>query len=183
MQAGTWVLVAARQSARRDRYCGGVPTLFDFAARSIRGDERSLSDYAGQVVLVVNTASQCGLTPQYDALEALFKEYTDQGLVISGFPCDQFGHQEPGTEAEIDSFCSLNFGVTFPMFAKIDVNGDQAHPLYQWLRTEKGGVLGDAIKWNFTKFLIGRDGQVIKRYAPTTTPDKIGPDIQAALGA
>lgn len=159
-----------------------MPVFHDFTADTLAGQPQQLSDYHGNVVLVVNTASQCGLTPQYDALETLFEEYANRGLVILGFPCDQFGNQEPGTEAEIDSFCSINFGVTFPMFAKIDVNGEQAHPLYQWLRTEKGGILGDAIKWNFTKFLVGRDGSVIKRYPPTTTPDKISPDIEAALG-
>ena len=158
-----------------------MPTLSDFSARSIAGEELPLSRYAGQVVLVVNTASQCGLTPQYEGLEALYKQYEPQGLVVLGFPCDQFGHQEPGADSEIDDFCKLNFGVTFPLFSKIDVNGETAHPLYQWLREEKSGVLGDAIKWNFTKFLVGRDGEVIQRYAPTTTPDKIAGDVEAAL--
>jgi glutathione peroxidase len=158
-----------------------VPTLSDFSARSIAGEELQLSRYAGQVVLVVNTASQCGLTPQYEGLEALYEQYEPQGLVVLGFPCDQFGHQEPGAESEIDDFCKLNFGVTFPLFSKIDVNGETAHPLYRWLREEKSGVLGDAIKWNFTKFLVGRDGRVIQRYAPTTTPDKMAGDVEAAL--
>jgi len=158
-----------------------VPTLSDFSARSIAGEELQLSRYAGQVVLVVNTASQCGFTPQYEGLEALYEQYEPQGLVVLGFPCDQFGHQEPGEDSEIDDFCKLNFGVTFPLFSKIDVNGEAAHPLYRWLREEKSGVLGDAIKWNFTKFLVGRDGQVIRRYAPTTTPDKIAGDVEAAL--
>ncbi|WP_375430079.1 glutathione peroxidase [uncultured Friedmanniella sp.] len=160
-----------------------MPTLSDFSARAITGEERDLSAYAGQVVLVVNTASQCGLTPQYQGLEQLYAGYREQGLVVLGFPCDQFGHQEPGDETAISEFCELNFGVTFPMFAKIEVNGEGAHPLYQWLREEKGGILGDAIKWNFTKFLVGRDGTVLKRYAPTTTPDKIADDIEAALAA
>src|SRR5690606_27065911 len=118
-----------------------------------------------------------GFTPQYEGLEKLHEEYGDKGLVVLGFPCDQFGHQEPGTEAEIQEFCTLNYGVKFPMFAKIDVNGDDAHPLYRWLRSERSGVLGDRIKWNFTKFLVGRDGQVIKRYASTTKPEKIAADI------
>jgi glutathione peroxidase len=130
---------------------------------------------------VVNTASKCGLTPQYEGLQQLYDSYSDRGFVVLGFPCDQFGHQEPGAEAEIAEFCELNFGVTFPMFAKIDVNGADAHPLWRWLRTEKGGVLGDAIKWNFTKFLVGRDGRVIKRYAPQTTPDQLAGDIEQAL--
>ncbi|WP_375424540.1 glutathione peroxidase [uncultured Friedmanniella sp.] len=160
-----------------------MPTLSDFSARAITGDDQPLAQYAGQVVLVVNTASRCGLTPQYQGLETLYGQYHGQGLVVLGFPCDQFGHQEPGDEAEISDFCSLNYGVSFPMFAKIEVNGDGAHPLYHWLREEKGGILGDAIKWNFTKFLVGRDGTVLKRYAPTTTPDKIAGDIEAALAA
>jgi glutathione peroxidase len=160
-----------------------MPTLSDFSARSLTGEETPLARYAGQVALVVNTASQCGLTPQYEGLEKLYGSYREQGLVVLGFPCDQFGHQEPGDEAEISEFCTLNFGVSFPMFAKIEVNGDGAHPLYHWLREEKGGILGDAIKWNFTKFLVGRDGTVLKRYAPTTTPDKIAGDIEAALAA
>ncbi len=160
-----------------------MPTLSDFSARSLTGTETPLATYADQVVLVVNTASQCGLTPQYEGLEALYGRYREQGLVVLGFPCDQFGHQEPGDEAAISEFCTLNFGVSFPMFSKIEVNGDGAHPLYHWLRQEKGGILGDAIKWNFTKFLVGRDGTVLKRYAPTTTPDKIAGDIEAALAA
>ncbi len=158
-----------------------MTTLSDFSATSINGGDVSLADYADRVTLVVNTASKCGLTPQYEGLQRLYDSYADRGFVILGFPCDQFGHQEPGAEAEIAEFCELNFGVTFPMFAKIDVNGADAHPLWRWLRTEKGGVLGDAIKWNFTKFLVGRDGAVIKRYAPQTTPDQLGTDIEKAL--
>ena len=157
--------------------------LTDFSAIAIDGTTKALDAYAGQVVLVVNTASKCGLTPQYKGLEELHQRYRDRGLVVLGFPCDQFGHQEPGTEAEISEFCELNYGVSFPMFAKIDVNGANTHPLFGWLKEEKGGVLGDAIKWNFTKFLVGRDGQVTKRYAPTTTPDQLGPDIETALAA
>ena len=158
-----------------------MPTLSDFSAKTLDGREQDLADYLGQVVLVVNTASQCGLTPQFAGLETLYEKYVDQGLVILGFPCNQFAGQEPGTAEEIGAFCQRNYGVSFPMFDKIDVNGDNAHPLYQWLRTEKGGLLGDAIKWNFTKFLIGRDGQVIKRYAPTTDPEKLSGDIEKAL--
>jgi len=160
-----------------------VQTLSEFSARAISGDELPLSRYAGHVVLAVNTASQCGFTPQYEGLQSLWEKYRQQGLVVLGFPCDQFGHQEPGDDSAIDEFCKLNFGVTFPLFSKIEVNGDDAHPLYRWLREEKSGVLGDAIKWNFTKFLVGRDGAVISRYAPTTTPDKLAADIEAALAA
>jgi glutathione peroxidase len=160
-----------------------VHTLSDFSARAITGDELPLSRFAGKVVLVVNTASACGFTPQYEGLESLYETYEPEGLVVLGFPCDQFGHQEPGDDSAIEEFCKLNFGVTFPLFAKIEVNGRSAHPLYRWLREEKSGVLGDAIKWNFTKFLVGRDGAVIARYAPTTTPDKMAADIEAALAA
>ena len=157
--------------------------LSDFSAASLTGVETPLSTYDGQVVLVVNTASKCGLTPQYEGLEKLYREHKDEGLVVLGFPCDQFAHQEPGSADEISDFCTMNYGVTFPMFAKIDVNGDDAHPLFRWLKQERSGVLGGAIKWNFTKFLLGRDGQVLDRYAPTTTPDKIEPDIEQALRA
>ncbi len=158
-----------------------APTLSDFSAVTIDGQDTDLSDYAGKVVLVVNTASQCGFTPQYKGLEELYQRYREQGLVVLGFPCDQFGNQEPGTESDIKDFCELNFGVSFPMFGKVEVNGDQAHPLYRWLREQKSGLLGGAIKWNFTKFLINKDGVVIDRYAPTTTPDKIAPDVEKAL--
>jgi glutathione peroxidase len=160
-----------------------VPNLSDFSARAITGDDLPLSRYAGQVVLVVNTASKCGFTPQYDGLQTLYEKYQPRGLVVLGFPCDQFGHQEPDDDSAIDDFCTLNFGVTFPMFSKIEVNGEEAHPLYRWLRQERSGVLGDAIKWNFTKFLVGRDGTVIQRYAPATTPQKMADDIEAALAA
>jgi glutathione peroxidase len=160
-----------------------VPILSDFTATTITGDEQQLDAYEGKVALVVNTASQCGLTPQFEGLERLHQEYADRGLVVLGFPCNQFASQDPGTDEEIGAFCQRNYGVSFPMFSKIDVNGDDAHPLFSWLREEKGGLLGDAIKWNFTKFLVGRDGQVIKRYAPTTAPGSISADIEEALAA
>ncbi|MGN6513290.1 MAG: glutathione peroxidase [Lysobacteraceae bacterium] len=160
-----------------------MATAFDFSATDIEGAPRSLSDHAGKVLLVVNVASQCGFTPQYAGLEQLWRRYRDRGLVVLGFPCDQFGHQEPGDEAEIRNFCSLRYEVDFPMFAKVAVNGADAHPLWRWLKREKGGVLGtEAIKWNFTKFLVGRDGQVFGRYAPATAPEALAADIEAALG-
>lgn len=158
-----------------------MSTLHDFAANRLEGGEESLADYAGKVVLVVNTASQCGFTPQFAGLEELYQQYGERGLVVLGFPCDQFGHQEPGDSEQIGSFCQRNYGVSFPMFEKIEVNGDGAHPLYSWLRSEKGGVLGDRIKWNFTKFLVGRNGQVVKRYGSTTKPEKIAGDIEKLL--
>ena len=158
-----------------------MPTLSDFHARSIDGEQVDLGDYSGQVVLVVNTASQCGFTPQYQGLQALHDAHGDRGFSVLGFPCDQFGGQEPGSEAEIASFCERSFGVSFPLFAKVEVNGDGAHPLFQWLRSEKGGLLGSRIKWNFTKFLVDRRGRVVKRYGPTTAPEKITADIEAAL--
>jgi glutathione peroxidase len=134
-------------------------------------------------VLVVNTASQCGFTPQYEGLQQLHDEFKNKGFTVLGFPCDQFGGQEPGDDTEIASFCKKNFGVDFPLFSKIEVNGDKAHPLYQWLRSQKGGLLGSKIKWNFTKFLVGKDGQVIARYSPTTKPEKISGDISKALAS
>jgi glutathione peroxidase len=158
-------------------------TIADFTATTITGGEQSLAAYAGDVVLVVNVASQCGFTPQYEGLEQLHAQYADRGLRVLGFPCDQFGHQEPGSEAEIAEFCTTRFSVTFPMFAKVEVNGDAAHPLFGWLRSSAPGVLGDPVKWNFTKFLVGRDGRVLKRYAPTVKPHRIAPDIERALGA
>ena len=160
-----------------------MPTLSDFTATTITGDEQPLESYSGKVALVVNTASQCGFTPQFQGLEELHKEYADQGLVVLGFPCNQFGSQDPGNNDEIGAFCERNYGVSFPMFEKVDVNGDEAHPLFAWLREEKGGILGDAIKWNFTKFLVGKDGTVLKRYGSTTTPEKIATDIERALAA
>lgn len=158
-----------------------MTTLNDFEARTITGQEQRLAEYRGKVVLVVNTASKCGFTPQFEGLEKLYSDLRDEGLVVLGFPCDQFAHQEFDDNAEIADFCQLNYGVTFPMFAKVDVNGRDAHPLFAWLRTEKGGVLGDAIKWNFTKFLLNRDGEVVRRYAPTVPPADIEADIRAQL--
>ena len=160
-----------------------MPTLSDFSATTLAGDDQSLATYQGQVALVVNTASECGFTPQFAGLEELYEGYADQGLVVLGFPCNQFGGQEPGDEAEIGEFCQRNYGVTFPMFAKIDVNGPDAHPLYQWLKSQEGGQPGDPIEWNFTKFLVGRDGRVVKRYGSAITPDAIAQDIDAALAA
>ncbi len=160
-----------------------MTTAYDFSARDIDGKEQSLAGYKGKAMLVVNTASKCGFTPQYTGLEKLSQEFKDQGLVVLGFPCDQFGHQEPGDEAEIKNFCSLIYDVSFPMFAKVDVNGPKAHPLFQWLKSEKAGLLGlEGIKWNFTKFLVDKDGKVLKRYAPTDTPEKIGKDLKKILG-
>jgi glutathione peroxidase len=160
-----------------------MTTAFDFNATDIDGQPQPLSQYAGKVLLVVNVASKCGFTPQYTGLQQLWNDYQGRGLVVLGFPCDQFGHQEPGDETEIRNFCSLNFDVDFPMFSKVEVNGGAAHPLWKWLKDEKGGILGiDAIKWNFTKFLVGRDGRVLKRYAPTDTPQSLKADIEAALG-
>lgn len=158
-----------------------MTALHDFTATTLDGREQPLSEYAGKVVLVVNTASECGFTPQYEGLEQLWRDFKSDGLVVLGFPCDQFGGQEPGTEEEIADFCSRNYGVTFPMFAKVDVNGPGAHPLWTWLREEKGGVLGDEIKWNFTKFLVGRDGRVIRRFAPRTSPAQLAGGIESAL--
>jgi glutathione peroxidase len=160
-----------------------MTTLSDFTAQTLTGQERSLSEYAGRVVLVVNTASKCGLTPQYTGLEKLYEDLGDDGFVVLGFPCNQFGSQEPGTEDEIGEFCQVNYGVSFPMFAKVDVNGDDEHPLFTWLKSERKGMLGGRIKWNFTKFLVGRDGQVIERYSPTTEPASLEDDIRAALAA
>jgi glutathione peroxidase len=159
----------------------GMTTIHDFSATSIDGIERQLVDYKGKVVLVVNTASQCGFTGQYKGLEELYRTYADRGLVVLGFPCDQFGHQEPGDEEEIATFCERNFGVTFPLFSKIDVNGPDAHPLYRWLRSEKSGLVGDKIRWNFTKFLVDTEGNVVERYGSKTTPAQIADDIEALL--
>lgn len=160
-----------------------MTALTDFQATTLDGGTMDFADLAGSVVLVVNTASECGFTPQYTGLEELWQEYRDRGLTVVGFPCNQFGGQEPGDSAAIGEVCQRNYGVTFPMMAKVDVNGDDAHPVYQWLREEKGGVLGSKIKWNFTKFLVGRDGQVIDRYGSTTKPEKLRGDIERALAA
>jgi glutathione peroxidase len=159
--------------------------VFDFQATSLDGKPVDLAQYRGKALLIVNTASKCGFTPQYQGLEAVYRELHGRGagFEVLGFPCNQFGSQEPGSEAEIGDFCEKNYGVSFPMFAKIDVNGDNAHPLYKHLKSEAPGILGlEAIKWNFTKFLIGRDGKVVKRYAPQTKPEEIAGDIEKALG-
>jgi glutathione peroxidase len=157
-------------------------SFYDYSAKLNNGRLKNLKDYRGQVVLVVNTASQCGFTPQYKGLQELYAKYKDRGFAVLGFPCDQFGHQEPGDDKEIKSFCEMNYGVEFPLFSKIEVNGGNAHPVYKFLKSEKGGVLGDAIKWNFTKFLIDKQGNVVERYAPMTTPDRIAGDIEKELG-
>ncbi len=156
-----------------------MQTAHDFTATTIEGDDRSLGDYAGRAMLIVNVASKCGFTPQYEGLEDLYREHSD-GLVVLGFPCDQFGNQEPGDEQAIVAFCSLTYDVSFPMFAKIEVNGDGAHPLYSWLRSQQATAGGGDIEWNFTKFLIGKDGRPIKRYGPSTQPADILPDIEQA---
>jgi glutathione peroxidase len=161
-----------------------VTSAYDFTATDIDGRERPLGEFAGQALLIVNVASRCGLTPQYRGLEALWRKYRRQGFAVLGFPCDQFGHQEPGDEAEIKAFCSANYDVTFPLFAKIDVNGPGAHPLYRWLKSEKAGVFGTAaIKWNFTKFLADRAGRVVARFAPAEPPEKIDAHVSAVLAA
>lgn len=159
-----------------------MSTVHDFSALGIDGKTRKLADYAGKVLLIVNTASKCGFTPQYKGLEELYRTYKERGLVVLGFPCNQFGAQEPGSDSEISEFCELNYGVTFPLFGKVDVNGAQAHPLFAHLKKEARGLLGsEAIKWNFTKFLVGKDGKVIDRYAPNTAPADIAKDIERAL--
>jgi glutathione peroxidase len=156
--------------------------LYDFTVRTIDGGEQSLADYRGQVLLIVNVASRCGFTPQYAGLEALYREFRPQGFAVLGFPCNQFGAQEPGNEAEIKGFCELNYQISFPLYAKIDVNGSATHPLYQHLKSAQPGLLGtEAIKWNFTKFLLGRDGAVLRRYAPNDRPEELRGDIEAAL--
>lgn len=156
--------------------------LFKIDVHTIDGKVQSMNDYAGKVLLVVNVASRCGFTPQYEGLEALHRRYKDQGLVVMGFPCNQFAGQEPGTDSEIATFCETRFNVSFPMFAKLKVNGDDAHPLYQYLKGEKPGVLGtEAVKWNFTKFLVDRDGRVVNRYGSTDKPETIAADIAALL--
>ena len=159
-------------------------TLYDFEAKSIGGKDIPLNQFKGQVMLIVNTASKCGFTPQFGGLEALHKTYAGKGLAVLGFPCNQFGAQDPGQNNEIEQFCQMNYGVSFPMMGKIDVNGPAAHPLYKWLSAEAPGLLGSkAIKWNFTKFLIGKDGQVIRRYAPLDKPADMAKDIEKALAA
>jgi glutathione peroxidase len=161
-----------------------MATAYDFTAIDIDGRERALGEFAGRALLIVNVASKCGFTPQYRGLEALWRKRREAGLTVLGFPCDQFGHQEPGEETEIKTFCSLRYDVTFPLFAKVDVNGAHAHPLYAWLKGEKAGIFGtEAIKWNFTKFLVDAGGQVVKRYAPNDTPEKIDQELDALLAA
>ena len=161
-----------------------MSTVYDFSANSIQGKSVKLSQYKGKVMLIVNTASACGFTPQFGGLEALHKSFGAKGLVVLGFPCNQFGAQDSASNSEIAEFCQLNYGVSFPMMEKIDVNGSGAHPLYQWLSAEAPGLLGSkAIKWNFTKFLVGKDGTVVKRYAPTDTPAGMAKDIEAALAS
>jgi glutathione peroxidase len=159
-----------------------MTTIADFTVTTNRGESLDLRDKLGKVLLVVNTASKCGFTPQYDGLEKLYQTYSDRGFEVLGFPCNQFGAQEPGSADEIAEFCKVNFGVTFPLMAKIDVNGAHASPLYDWMKREAKGLMGStSIKWNFTKFLIGRDGRVVKRYGPTDTPAAIAKDIEALL--
>lgn len=159
-----------------------MTTIADFTMTRNDGTEQSLADLEGKVVVVVNTASSCGFTPQYEGLEELYQQYGEQGLVVLGFPSDQF-KQETGDDAAIAEFCQVNYGVTFPLSTKVAVNGKDAHPLFRWLRKERGGILGDAIKWNFTKFLIGRDGAVVQRYAPTVEPKDMAADVERALAA
>lgn len=159
-----------------------MKSIYEIEVKTIDGQTTTIAPYKGKVMLIVNVASKCGYTPQYEGLQALYEKYKARGFVVLGFPCNQFAHQEPGTEAEIKNFCRVNFGVSFPMFAKVDVNGDNAHPLYHFLKSEKPGLLGtEAIKWNFTKFLIDRDGTVVERYAPSTKPKEIESDIEKLL--
>jgi glutathione peroxidase len=159
-------------------------SVHDYSAITIDGTEQGLDAWRGKVMLIVNVASKCGFTPQYEGLEGLYRRLHERGFVVLGFPCDQFGHQEPGNEAEIAQFCSTTYDVTFPLFAKIEVNGEGAHPLFRYLKHEAKGLLGsEAIKWNFTKFLVDREGNVVRRYAPTDTPESIGKDIEAMLPA
>jgi glutathione peroxidase len=159
-------------------------TLYDFSATSIQGQPAAFGAQRGKVFVIVNTASKCGFTPQFAGLEKLAADYKDRGLEVVGFPCNQFLSQDPGSNSEIESFCQLNYGVTFPMMSKVDVNGANADPLWKWLKSEKPGLLGiEAIKWNFTKFLVGKDGKVIKRFAPNDEPDAMRADIDAALAA
>ena len=157
-------------------------SVYEFFVKGADGKQLALESYQGKVTLIVNVASKCGFTPQYDGLETVYKKYKDNGLVILGFPCNQFGAQEPGSNEEIQSFCQMNYGVSFPVMSKVEVNGDQADPLYQHLKAQAPGILGiEAIKWNFTKFLVGKDGKVIARYAPQTKPEEIATDIEKAL--
>ena len=156
-------------------------SLYDLTFTTNRGEEVALSDYAGRPVLIVNTASKCGFTPQYQGLQELHEQLKDEGLVVLGFPCDQFAHQEPGDDAQIEEFCQVNYGVTFPLSTKVDVNGSDTHPVFQFVKERSKGMLGSAVKWNFTKFLVSPDGQTVTRYAPTTEPADLRPDIEALL--
>ncbi|SFM81119.1 glutathione peroxidase [Nitrosomonas communis] len=157
-------------------------TIYSISVKKNDGSDMVLDKYRGKVLLIVNVASQCGFTPQYEGLEALYRQYKEKGLEILGFPCNQFGRQEPGNDEEIKNFCSLNYDITFPLFAKIEVNGESAHPLYQYLKTKQKGILGtEAIKWNFTKFLVDRNGQIVKRFAPKTTPAELEKEIKSLL--
>ncbi len=156
-------------------------TIFDLSAKANNGDQVELSSYKDKVLLVVNTASKCGFTPQYKGLQSLYEKYKDRGLVILGFPCDQFAHQEPGDDQEIASFCERNFGVTFPLMGKVEVNGSGTHPVFSFLRKQAPGAIGDSVKWNFTKFLVAKDGSSVTRFAPTTEPEKLEADIERAL--
>jgi glutathione peroxidase len=158
-----------------------MASIYDFAAKLLTGEDVQLKRFEGQVLLIVNTASACGFTPQYKGLEALQRKYGPRGFSVLGFPCNQFGRQEPGDTAQIEKFCASNYAISFPMFDKIDVNGDKAHPLYQYLKGEKSGLLGPSIKWNFTKFLVDRSGKVVARHAPTTTPGALTKEIEALL--
>ncbi len=160
-----------------------MSNVYDFEAVDIKGNSVALTDYRGKVLLIVNTASKCGFTPQFAGLEQLYEKYRERGFAVLGFPCNQFGSQDPGSNDEIASFCQMNYGVNFPMFAKVDVNGDATHPLFKHLKTEAPGLLGsEGIKWNFTKFLINRQGEVVERFAPLTAPDGIAKAVEAALG-
>ena len=156
-------------------------SLYDFKVKNNKGSEVSLSEYKGKVLLIVNTATGCGFTPQYDGLQDLYEKYKDSGLEILDFPCDQFGHQAPGSDEEIANFCTGRFGITFPQFSKIEVNGKNASPLYDWLKSQKSGILGNAIKWNFTKFLVDREGTVVERFAPTATPESMEEAVKKLL--
>ncbi|MHB2020721.1 MAG: glutathione peroxidase [Candidatus Xenobia bacterium] len=160
-----------------------MTSIYDIPVKNIEGQETTLAQYRGKVMLIVNVASKCGFTPQYAGLESLYQKHQAEGLVVLGFPCNQFGSQEPGNEEEIKTFCSTRYNVSFPMFAKVDVNGDKAHPLYQWLKHEKPGMLGESIKWNFAKFLVGKDGKVLKRFHPQDAPESLSKEIAQALKA
>jgi glutathione peroxidase len=158
-----------------------MSNIYQFQAELLDGQEQSLSAYAGKVLLIVNTASKCGFTPQFSGLEKIYQQFKDQGLEVLGFPCNQFGGQDPGSNSEIGAFCQKNYGVSFPMFAKVNVKGPEAHPVFRYLTNNSKGILGSGIKWNFTKFLIGRDGRIIQRFAPTTKPESLQEEIEKAL--